>query len=271
MNKAEFIEAVTVRLDGDKKAAIKAVDSVIQTVYASVSKGERVAITGFGIFEKRDRAARTARNPATGASVKVKKTSVPAFRAGAEFKAITSGAKKLAKVAAKKAPAKHRGEGSGQGREGSAKSAAAKTPAAKAPAKTTAAKTTATKAAVKAPAKTTATKAAVKAPAKTTAAKAPTKAATTKAAAKSAEQGHHGHQGARRPRRPLRPRYSTTSGQEGTGYQGTGRQEGTGQARRALVPHVPDRERPGSDVATSGPGRSSFVVKVISSRALGRT
>ena len=55
-------------------------------------------LTGFGIFEKRDRAARTARNPATGATVKVKKTSVPAFRAGAEFKAITSGAKKLAKA-----------------------------------------------------------------------------------------------------------------------------------------------------------------------------
>ena len=62
-------------------------------------QGATVVLTGFGVFEKRERAARTARNPATGATVKVKKTSVPAFKAGAEFKAITSGAKKLAKEA----------------------------------------------------------------------------------------------------------------------------------------------------------------------------
>ncbi len=106
MNKAEFVEAVAARLEGDRKAAAAAVESVLQTIYTSVAKGERVAITGFGVFERRARAARTARNPATGATVKVKKTNVPAFRAGAEFKAIASGAKKVAKVApAKKAPA----------------------------------------------------------------------------------------------------------------------------------------------------------------------
>jgi DNA-binding protein HU-beta len=107
LNKSQFIGAVAERLDGDKKAAAAAVDAFVQTVYTNVAKGEKVAITGFGIFEKRDRAARIARNPRTGASVRVKKTSAPAFRAGAEFKAITSGARKLAKVAAaKKAPAK---------------------------------------------------------------------------------------------------------------------------------------------------------------------
>jgi DNA-binding protein HU-beta len=104
-NKAQFIEALAERLDGDKKRAATALDAVIDTVYAMVAKGERVALTGFGVFEKRERAARTARNPATGAAVKVKKTSVPAFRAGAEFKAITSGARKLAKAPAKKAAA----------------------------------------------------------------------------------------------------------------------------------------------------------------------
>jgi DNA-binding protein HU-beta len=143
VNKAEFVEAVSARLDGDKKAAVAAVDSVIQTIYANVAKGERVALTGFGVFEKRVRAARTARNPATGAAVKVKKTSVPAFRAGAEFKAIASGAKKVA-APAKKAPA--------------AKATAAKAPVkkavAKAPAKKVAAKAPAKKApAKKAPAK----------------------------------------------------------------------------------------------------------------------
>ena len=145
-NKAQFIELLAERLDGDRKRAAAALDAVIDTVYANVAKGERVALTGFGIFEKRVRAARTARNPATGAAVKVKKTAVPAFRAGAEFKAITSGARKVAKapakkVAATKAPAK--------------KVAATKAPAKKAPAKKVTAKAAPARktAAKKAPAK----------------------------------------------------------------------------------------------------------------------
>ncbi|PZS13453.1 MAG: hypothetical protein DLM57_16720 [Pseudonocardiales bacterium] len=120
-------------MDGDRKRAAAALDAVIDTVYASVAKGEVVRLTGFGIFEKRERSARLARNPATGASVRVKKTSVPAFRAGAQFKAITSGAKKLAKAPAKKAsPAKK----AAPARKAAAKKAAAKkAPAKKAPAK----------------------------------------------------------------------------------------------------------------------------------------
>jgi DNA-binding protein HU-beta len=107
VNKSEFIEAVAGRYDGDKKAASNAIEAFIQTVYSTVSKGEKLSVTGFGVFEKRDRAARMARNPRTGASVRVKKTSVPAFRPGAEFKDIISGAKKMPKVAAvKAAPAK---------------------------------------------------------------------------------------------------------------------------------------------------------------------
>src|SRR5918911_4688381 len=87
-NKAQFVEMLAERLDGDRKRAAAALDAVIDSVYAAVARGEKVAITGFGVFERRERAARTARNPATGAQVKVKKTSVPAFKAGAEFKAI---------------------------------------------------------------------------------------------------------------------------------------------------------------------------------------
>ena len=150
-NKAQFVELLAERLDGDKKKAQAALDAVIDTVYHAVSKGERVVLTGFGVFEKRERAARTARNPATGATVKVKKTSVPAFKAGAEFKAITSGAKKLAKSPAKRAVA--------VAKKAVAKATPTRTPAKKAPAKKTAAK--------KAPAKT----AAKKAPAKKSAAK----------------------------------------------------------------------------------------------------
>ena len=155
-NKAQFVELLTERLDGDKKKAQAALDAVIDTIYHAVAKGERVVLTGFGIFEKRDRAARTARNPATGASVKVKKTTVPAFRAGAEFKAITSGAKKLAKAPAKKAAAATKAPAT--------KAAATKAPATKAPAtKASASKAPATKAAAKTPATTASAK---KAPAK---------------------------------------------------------------------------------------------------------
>jgi DNA-binding protein HU-beta len=145
-NKAQFVDMLAERLDGDKKKAQAALDAVIDTVYACVSKGERVVLTGFGVFEKRDRAARTARNPATGATVKVKKTSVPAFRAGAEFKAITSGAKKIAKAPLKRLTAKTTAK----------KAPATKAPAKKAPAKKAATKTAAKKTTAK---KTTAKKA----------------------------------------------------------------------------------------------------------------
>jgi DNA-binding protein HU-beta len=105
-NKAQFIALLAERMDVDKKTASAALDAVLDTVYAEVSKGRAVRLTGFGIFEKRERGAHLARNPATGASVKVKKTSVPAFRPGAQFRAVTSGAKKVAKVPAKKAAKK---------------------------------------------------------------------------------------------------------------------------------------------------------------------
>src|SRR5918911_2930803 len=95
-NKAQFIEMLAERLDGDRKRAAAALDAVIDSVYAAIARGEKVAITGFGVFERRDRAARTARNPATGAPVRVAASRVPAFRPGAEFKAIASGAKEFA-------------------------------------------------------------------------------------------------------------------------------------------------------------------------------
>jgi DNA-binding protein HU-beta len=101
VNKAELIEAVASRLDGSKKAAAEAVDAVFDEIVRAVASGEKVAITGFGNFEKSDRAARTGRNPRTGEAVKIKATSVPKFRAGAEFKAIVSGKKKAAKAAKK--------------------------------------------------------------------------------------------------------------------------------------------------------------------------
>src|SRR5437763_17200773 len=101
-NKAQLIEALSERL-GDKKVASEAVDGLVDIIIRTVNKGEKVNITGFGVFEKRARAARTARNPRTGETVRVKKTNVPAFRAGTTFKDVISGAKKLPKAAAAKA------------------------------------------------------------------------------------------------------------------------------------------------------------------------
>lgn len=101
MNKSDLIDAISDRM-GTKRAATEAVNAVLGTIQETVARGDKVAITGFGVFEKQIRPARTARNPATGAAVKVPKTSVPRFRAGAEFKAVVN-AKKSARPTASKA------------------------------------------------------------------------------------------------------------------------------------------------------------------------
>jgi DNA-binding protein HU-beta len=177
VNKAELIDALAVRL-GDKKSASSALDAVLAEIQAAVTKGDKVAITGFGVFEKRVRAARTARNPRTGETVKVKKTSVPAFRAGASFKdQVASGKVPKAASAAKKTAAKK--VAAAPTRATATKTAPAKTAAKKAPAKKAPAKTT--RAAATPVRKTTTAKAApAAAPAKAPARKAPArKAATT--------------------------------------------------------------------------------------------
>jgi DNA-binding protein HU-beta len=94
MNKRDLIDAISGRL-GDKKTATEAVNAVLDTIQVTVAKGDKVAITGFGVFEKAVRPARTARNPATGAPIKVAKSSVPKFRPGADFKAVVNGDKKI--------------------------------------------------------------------------------------------------------------------------------------------------------------------------------
>ena len=142
MNKAELVNTLAGRLGGNKKAAGEALNAVIDTVYRAVAKGEKVTITGFGSFEKVQRAARTGRNPATGQTIKVKKSVAPKFRPGQEFKNVVSGSKKLPRLAAVKtatAPSTARTTASTTAR----KSAAAKTT------KSTAAKTLAKKAATK--------------------------------------------------------------------------------------------------------------------------
>jgi DNA-binding protein HU-beta len=106
MNKRDLIDAISGRL-GDKKSATEALNAVLETIQSAVASGDKVAITGFGVFEKADRPARTARNPATGAPISVPASSVPRFRPGADFKALVNdGTKAAAKPAAKASSAK---------------------------------------------------------------------------------------------------------------------------------------------------------------------
>lgn len=89
MNKRDLIDAISERM-GDKKTATEAVNAVLETIQHTVAKGDKVAITGFGVFEKSQRKARTARNPATGDPIEVPARYVPNFRAGADFKALVN-------------------------------------------------------------------------------------------------------------------------------------------------------------------------------------
>ena len=182
MNKGQLIDALESRLGG-KKAAAEAVEGFLDVIIRTVAKGEKVGITGFGTFEKALRAARIGRNPRTGASVKIKKTAVPKFKAGTKFRVVVADPKKLPKTAAAGARAS-------AGTSASAGKAAVKKAAVKkaAPTKKTAVKAAPAKAAVKAAVKKTAVKAApakaaVKAAVKKTAVK---KAAVKKTAVKAA-------------------------------------------------------------------------------------
>ncbi|GAA1694590.1 HU family DNA-binding protein [Kribbella sp. NPDC056345] len=183
MNKSQLVEALAVHFDGNRRQAQHALESIIDTIQRELTKkGGKVAITGFGAFEAIDRPARLVRNPRTNEVLKAKKTVVPKFRAGAELKAVVSGAKKLPKLVAPKATATATKAAAPAKKAAPVKAAAKKA----APVKAAAKKAPAKKAA---PVKAAAKKAApVKAAAKKAPAKkaAPVKAVAKKAPAKKA-------------------------------------------------------------------------------------
>jgi DNA-binding protein HU-beta len=179
MNKAELIDVLTQKLGSDRRQATAAVENVVDTIVRAVHKGDSVTITGFGVFEQRRRAARVARNPRTGETVKVKPTSVPAFRPGAQFKAVVSGAQRLPA----EGPAVKRGVVAGTAaKKAAVKKAVAKKVVARAAVKTAAKKAVAKKAVTQAAAK----KAVKKAAAKKVVARAAVKTAAKKAVAQKA-------------------------------------------------------------------------------------
>jgi len=174
MNKAELIEVLAAQLDTDRRVASDAVEYLVDAIVRAVERGDSVTITGFGVFERRRRAARVARNPRTGETVAVAPTSVPAFRPGAHFKAIVSGAEKLPA----EGPAVKRGAAGGAVRK---RTVAVKKAAKKAPARKAA-----KKAAKKSPAKKVARKRVVKKAVRKTAAKKAVKKAVRKRVVKKA-------------------------------------------------------------------------------------
>ena len=86
MNKTELIEHIAERADLSTASAGRALEAVIEGVKASLKKGQSVSVLGFGTFSVTKRAARTGRNPSTGAAIKIKAAKVPKFRPGKALK-----------------------------------------------------------------------------------------------------------------------------------------------------------------------------------------
>ena len=86
MNKSELVDQIAKSADLSKAAAGRALDAAIAAIKTSLKKGQVVSLVGFGSFSVSKRAARTGRNPQTGATIKIKAAKVPKFRAGKALK-----------------------------------------------------------------------------------------------------------------------------------------------------------------------------------------
>jgi DNA-binding protein HU-beta len=86
MNKAELVAEVADRSGLTKRDAEKAVNAIVESIEGALTHGEKVSLVGFGTFEVRTRAARSGRNPRTGATIKIASSKVPAFKAGKALK-----------------------------------------------------------------------------------------------------------------------------------------------------------------------------------------
>ena len=86
MNKSELIEHIAKQADISKAAATRALEAVIGGVKTTLKKNNSVSLVGFGTFSVSKRAARAGRNPRTGATIKIKASKIPAFKAGKALK-----------------------------------------------------------------------------------------------------------------------------------------------------------------------------------------
>ena len=86
MNKADLIDAIAESSDISKAAASRALDATINSITDALKAGDTVSLVGFGTFAVKDRAARTGRNPQTGAPIEIAAAKVPGFKAGKALK-----------------------------------------------------------------------------------------------------------------------------------------------------------------------------------------
>ena len=91
MNKEELVKEISKKSKVSQKVAADVLAATLETIEKSVAKGKKITLVGFGTFEPRKRAARTGRNPQTGASIKIAAKTVPAFSAGKKFKTVVNG------------------------------------------------------------------------------------------------------------------------------------------------------------------------------------
>ncbi len=86
MNKGELVAALAAKTELSKKDSEAALNALVEVIGETLAKGEKVQLIGFGTFESKNRPARTARNPRTGAEVKIAASKAPAFKAGKALK-----------------------------------------------------------------------------------------------------------------------------------------------------------------------------------------
>lgn len=94
MNRKELIDALAEKTGSTKAEADRNITALIDIITTNLKKGDSLALVGFGTFEVRKRAARTGRNPQTGAELKIKAAKVPAFKAGKALKDAVNGSRK---------------------------------------------------------------------------------------------------------------------------------------------------------------------------------
>lgn len=86
MNKEELVKEIAKKAKVSQKEAAEVLAATLETIEKTVAKGKKITLVGFGTFEARKRAARTGRNPQTGAEIKIPAKTIPAFSAGKRFK-----------------------------------------------------------------------------------------------------------------------------------------------------------------------------------------
>ena len=102
MNKAELIHAVAASADVSKKEAEAVITAALDTIIAALQEGEKVQLVGFGTFEMKTRAARTGRNPRTGAAMKIAASQTLSFKPSSAFKSAVPAKKTCKKGGCKK-------------------------------------------------------------------------------------------------------------------------------------------------------------------------